>query len=106
MAEKRAKKVFIEVPKRRRITGTVDTGGTKKVLYTGRFTAKSIIVSNNSTASVWFEIYDGDELIIGRRTLAANSTWEITECDVVFYTSVAFNSDVTTTILTASGSVP
>jgi hypothetical protein len=106
MSEKLAKKVFIEVPKRRRVTGTVDTGETKKALYTGRFTAHSIIVSNNSTSSVWFEIYDGDTLIIGRRTLAANSTWEITDCDMVFYTSVGFNSDVTTTVFTSGGFVP
>jgi len=106
MSEKLSKRVFLDVAKRRRITDTVDIGSTKKVLYTGRFTAMSVVVSNDSTSSVWFEIYDGDDKIIGRRNLAANSTWEITEAWLPFYVSVGFNSDVTTTIFTSGGFVP
>jgi len=105
-----AKRIWVNpeklIRKRRRVTGTVTTGGTKQALYEGAYIATTIVVSNDSTASVWFEIYDGDTKIIGRRTLAANATWEITDAWIPFDTSVGFNSDVTTTILTCGGFTP
>ncbi|MFQ6095641.1 MAG: hypothetical protein ACE5NN_05815 [Candidatus Bathyarchaeia archaeon] len=105
-----AKRVWINPEKmlrnRKRVTGTVETAGTKKDLYTGAYIARSIIVSNDSNTKVWFEIYDGNEKIIGRREVAGYDTWKVENCWIPFESSIGFNSDVTTTILTCGGFTP
>lgn len=99
------KKIFTDIAKRRQVTGSVATGGVALVLFTGRFTARSLIVSNPSTSSITFTIQDGSTILISG-TLAANSIWSISDVDLPFYTSVTFNSSVTTTIFTSGGFVP
>jgi len=105
-----AKRIWVDPHKqlrnRKPITGTVDTGGTKKALYTGAFIALTIIVSNDSPGAVWFEIFDGDTKIIGRGNLPANGIREITNAWLPFDRSVEVNSNATTTIFTFGGFTP
>ena len=105
-----AKRIWVDPHKqlrnRKPVTGTVDTGGTKKALFTGAYIALTIIVSNDSAGPVWFEIYDGDTKIAGRGTLAANAVRPLTNIWVPFDKSVEVNSDATTTIFTFGGFTP
>lgn len=104
--QKVTKKIYVNVAKRRTVNGSVTIASTAKALFTGMFTAISLFVSNNSTVSDWLEIYDGSTLLIGRRTLAANATYEIAEVWLPFFVSVTVNSGTTTMIFTFGGFVP
>jgi hypothetical protein len=105
-----AKRIWVDPHKqlrnRKPITGSVETAGTKKALYTGAFIALTIIVSNDSPGAVWFEIYDGDAKVIGRGTLAANEVRPLTNIWLPFDSSVEVNSNATTTIFTFGGFTP
>jgi len=105
-----AKRIWVDPHKqlrnRKPIIGTVETGGTKKALFTGAYIALTIIVSNDSPNPVWYEIYDGDTKIIGRGTLPANAVRPITNAWIPFNRSVEVNSDATTTIFTFGGFTP
>jgi hypothetical protein len=105
-----AKRIWVDPHKqlrnRKPITGTVETGGTKKALYTGAYIAMTIIVSNDSSDPVWYEIYDGDTKIIGRGTLPPNAIIPVTNAWIPFDHSVEVNSDATTTIFTFGGFTP
>jgi hypothetical protein len=105
-----AKRIWVDPHKqlrnRKPITGSVETAGTKKAIHTGAFIALTIIVSNDSSGSVWFEIYDGDAKIIGRGTLAANEVRPLTNLWLPFDRSVEVNSNATTTIFTFGGFTP
>jgi hypothetical protein len=105
-----AKRIWVDPHKqlrnRKPITGSVETAGTKKALYTGAFIALTIIVSNDSPGAVWFEIYDGDAKVIGRGTLAANEVRLLTNIWLPFDLSVEVNSNATTTIFTFGGFTP
>jgi len=105
-----AKRIWVDPHKqlrnRKPITGSVETAGTKKALYTGAFIALTIIVSNDSPGAVWFEIYDGDSKIIGRGTLAANEVRPLTNIWLPFDSSVEVNSNSATTIYTFGGFTP
>jgi hypothetical protein len=105
-----AKRIWVDPHKqlrnRKPITGTVDTGGTKKALFTGAYIALTVVVSNDSAGPVWFEIYDGDTKIAGRGTLAANAVRTLTDIWIPFDKSVEVNSDATTTIFTFGGFTP
>ena len=105
-----AKTIWVDPHKqlrnRKPITGSVETAGTKKALYTGAFIALTIIVSNDSPGAVWFEIYDGDAKVIGRGTLAANEVRPLTNIWLPFDSSVEVNSNATTTIFTFGGFTP
>ena len=72
-----AKRIWVDPHKqlrnRKPVTGTVETGGTKKALFTGAYIALTVVVSNDSPNPVWYEIYDGDTKIVGRATLPANA---------------------------------
>lgn len=105
-----AKRIWVDPHKqlrnRKPITGSVETAGTKKALYTGAFIALTIIVSNDSPGAVWFEIYDGDAKVIGRGTLTANEVRPLTNIWLPFDSSVEVNSNATTTIFTFGGFTP
>jgi hypothetical protein len=105
-----AKRIWMDPHKqlrnRKPVTGTVDTGGTKKALYTGAYIALTVVVSNDSPNPVWYEIYDGDTKIVGRATLAANAVRPISNAWLPFDHSVEVNSDATTTIFTFGGFTP
>ncbi|MBS7632790.1 hypothetical protein KEJ15_04100 [Candidatus Bathyarchaeota archaeon] len=105
-----AKRIWVDPHKqlrnRKPITGSVETAGTKKALYTGTFIALTIVVSNDSPGAVWFEIYDGDAKVIGRGTLAANEVRPLTNLWLPFNRSVEVNSNATTTIFTFGGFTP
>ena len=105
-----AKRIWVNPEKmlrnRRRITGKVDTASTKKDLYVGAYVARTIIVSNDSNTPAWFEIYDGAEKVIGRKSLAAWDNWRMENVWLPFSSSVGLNSDATTTILTCGGFTP
>ena len=105
-----AKRIWVDPHKqlrnRKPITGTVDTGGTKKALFTGAYIALTIIVSNDSPGPAWYEIYDGDTKIIGRDTLPPNAVRPLTNIWIPFDHSVQVNSDTTTTIFTFGGFTP
>jgi len=105
-----AKRIWVDPHKqlrnRKPISGSVETAGTKKALYTGAYIALTIIVSNDSPGAVWFEIYDGDAKVIGRGTLAANEVRPLTNIWLPFDSSVEVNSNATTTIFTFGGFTP
>ena len=105
-----AKRIWVDPHKQLRnhkpITGSVETAGTKKALYTGAFIALTIIVSNDSPGAVWFESYDGDAKVVGRGTLAANEVRPLTNIWLPFDSSVEVNSNATTTIFTFGGFTP
>jgi len=105
-----AKRIWVDPHKqlrnRKPISGSVETAGTKKALYTGAFIALTIIVSNDSPGAVWFEIYDGDAKVIGRGTLAANEVRPLTNIWLPFDSSVEVNSNATTTIFIFGGFTP
>ena len=105
-----AKRIWVDPHKqlrnRKPITGSLETAGTKKALYTGAFIALTIIVSNDSPGAVWFEIHDGDAKVIGRGTLAANEVRPLTNIWLPFDNSVEVNSNATTTIFTFGGFTP
>ncbi len=105
-----AKRIWVDPHKqlrnRKPITGSVETAGTKKALYTGAFIALTIVVSNDSPGAVWFEIYDENAKVIGRGTLAANEVRPLTNIWLPFDRSVEVNSNATTTIFTFGGFTP
>ena len=105
-----AKRVWVDPHKqirnRKPVTGSVETAGTKKALFEGAYIALTIIVSNNSSVPVWFEIYDGDTKVVGRGTLAPNEVKPITNIWLPFNRSIEVNSDATTTIFTFGGFTP
>jgi hypothetical protein len=105
-AMKITKKIFEDIAKRRQVTGSVATGATAVALYTGRFVARSIIVSNPDTATHWFQLLDGGVPLIGKVNVSANAMVSITAVDLPFYTSVNFNSDSTLVVFTSGGFVP
>jgi hypothetical protein len=99
------KKIFTDIAKRRQVNGSVVTPGTPATLYSGRITVRSIVVSNPTSGSQTFKIYDGSTVLYAF-TLAAGSYWAASDLDVPFYTSVAFDSSSTGVIFTAGAFAP
>jgi hypothetical protein len=99
------KKIFIDIAKRRQVTGSVATASTALALYTGRFIAKSLNVSNPTTTSQTVQIQDGSTVLFNF-TIAAGAVWSVWDIDLPFYTSVTFNSSSTSVIFTSGGFVP
>jgi len=100
------KKIFTDVAKRRQITGSVTIGGTAVAIYTDRFTARSIVVSNPDTATHWYQVLDGTGVLIGKVNVSANTKDSLVDLDLPFYTNVSFNSDSTLMVFTSGGFVP
>jgi hypothetical protein len=100
-----SKRIFTDIAKRRQVTGSVATPGTAVALYTGRFLARSIVVSNPTSGSQTFQVLDGTTVLYAF-TLTAGSYWSISDADVPFYVSVSFNSTSTGVIFTSGGAVP
>lgn len=99
------KKIFTDYAKRRQVTGSVAVGSTALALYTGRFTARSIIISNPDTSTHWYQVLDGTTVLIGKANLAANTQITMSDIDLPFYTSFSINSDSTLLIVTSGGFV-
>ena len=99
------KKVFQDIAKRRQVTGSVATPGTVVALFIGRFTARSLIVSNPTSGSQTFQILDGTTVLVAF-TLSAGSYWNMQDADLPFYVSVSFNATSTGVIFTSGGFVP
>jgi hypothetical protein len=99
------KKIFTDTAKRRQLNGTIATGSTPITIYSGRFTARSFIISNPTAGSITFQILDGTTTLVSG-TISANGIWNMSDADLPFYTSVIFNASAATVIFTSGGFVP
>lgn len=100
------KKIFTDFAKRRQVTGSVAVGSTAAVMFSGRYTARSIIISNPDTVTHWYQVLDGSTVLIGKTNLSANAMVSVSDADLPFYTNVSFNSDSTLMVFTSGGFVP
>ena len=99
------KKIFTDIAKRRTVTGSVTAPGAVIAIFTGRFTARSIIVSNPTSSTQTFQIMDGTTTLISF-SVSANANWQISDCDLPFFSSVSFNCSSSSVIFTSGGFVP
>ena len=101
-----SRKIFTDIAKRRQVNGSVATGSTALALYTGRYTARSLIISNPDTVTHWFQVLDGATVLIAKTNVGANALVSIADADLPFYTNVTFNSDSPVVVFTSGGFVP
>jgi len=91
--------------KRKRISGTVDTPGTAKTLYSGEFIAESIIIMNKGTASATATVIDGTETVLDL-VVSAEATLVLSPVFIPFTTNVTINSDSANVLFTFGGWTP
>lgn len=93
----------LKVWNRKRLTGSVVTPGTPVTLYTGKYTALSLMVSNGTSMSQTWQIFDGNVELMAPIAIAANSLFEKDLWFMPFETSVSIDASDPSVIFTFGG---
>lgn len=96
---------YLKVKNRLRLTGSVVAPGTPVTLYTGKYTALSLMVHNPDSAVHTWTIYDGNTCLVGATgiQIAANVLFEKDLWFMPFGTSVRIDASAATVVFTLGG---
>jgi len=96
---------YLKVKNRRRLTGSVVTPGTPVTLYTGAYTALSLMIHNPTSNTQTWLIYDGTTCLVGATgvTIAANVLFEKDLWFMPFATSVRIDASSALVVFTFGG---
>ena len=96
---------YLKVVARRRLTGSVVTPGTPVTLYTGAYTALSLMIHNPGSNTETWLIYDGDTALVGASgvSIAAGVLFEKELWWMPFETSVRIDASSTQIVFSFGG---
>jgi len=96
---------YLKVKNRKRLTGSVVTPGTPVTLYTGTYTALSLLIHNPSTVTQTWLIYDDKTALVGAAgvQIAANAILQKELWWMPFETSVRIDASSAELVFTFGG---